>query len=250
MKGRNISIIDFVTDPQLLGLSVSKPQETLLRAIYGLPLPESQLEIWNACTGRESYPRHGFSEATVICGARSGKDSRIACPIASFEAALGNHDRYLTKGERAVIPLVAQDMRGSRIAFNYLKSHFTDSSLLKSMLEDEPLSNEIKLTNRTSIMCFPSTQSSLRGWSMPVGIMDEIGFWRLEGSADSDSEIQSSIRRGMINFDRTHLIKISSPYMKSGVLHDDFKNHFGIDSPDVLVWRAPSTVMNPNLKGI
>jgi hypothetical protein len=87
-------------------------------------------------------------------------------------------------------------MRGSRIAFNYLKSHFTDSSLLKSMLEDEPLSNEIKLTNRTSIMCFPSTQSSLRGWSMPVGIMDEIGFCRLEGSADSDSEIQSSIRRG------------------------------------------------------
>ena len=31
MKGkRNISIIDFVTDPQLLGLSISKPQETLL----------------------------------------------------------------------------------------------------------------------------------------------------------------------------------------------------------------------------
>jgi hypothetical protein len=27
---RNISIIDFVTDPQLLGLSISKPQETLL----------------------------------------------------------------------------------------------------------------------------------------------------------------------------------------------------------------------------
>ena len=73
---------------------------------------------------------------------------------------------------------------------------------------------------------------------MPVGVMDEIGFWRLEGSSDSDVEIQSSIRRGMINFDRTKLIKISSPYMKSGVLHDDFKNHFGQDSPDVLVWRA------------
>ena len=89
---RSISIIDFVTDPQLLGLSISMPQETLLRAIYGLPLSKSQQEIWNACTGRESYPRHGFSEATVICGARSGKDSRIACPIASFEAALGNHE--------------------------------------------------------------------------------------------------------------------------------------------------------------
>jgi len=54
-----------------------------------------------------------------------------------FEAALGNHEKHLTKGEGAVIPLVAQDMRGSRIAFNYLKSYFTDSPLLKSMLEDE-----------------------------------------------------------------------------------------------------------------
>jgi len=89
------------------------------------------------CTGRERYPRHGFSEATIICGARSGKDSRIATPTAAFEAALGNHEKYLAKGERAVIPLVAQDMRGSRIAFNYLKSYFTESALLKSMLEDE-----------------------------------------------------------------------------------------------------------------
>ena len=51
---------------------------------------------------------------------------------------------------------------------------------------------------------------------MPVGIMDEVGFWRLEGSADCDAEIQTSIRRGMINFDRTKLIKISTPYMKVG----------------------------------
>ena len=99
----------------------------------------------------------------MICGARSGKDSRIACPIASFEAALGNHEKYLTRGERAVIPLVAQDTRGSRIAFSYLRSHFLDSPLLKSMLEDEPLSNEIRLTNRTSIMCFPRLSASLRG---------------------------------------------------------------------------------------
>jgi hypothetical protein len=114
---RNVSIVDFVTDPQLLGLSISQPQETLLRSIYGLPLSGSQQDIWQQCTGRETYPRHGFSEATIICGARSGKDSRIATPIAAFEASLGNHEKYLAKGERPVIPLVAQDMRGSRIAF-------------------------------------------------------------------------------------------------------------------------------------
>jgi hypothetical protein len=43
---QNISIVDFVTDPQLLGLSISKPQETLLRSIYGLAITKSMLDIW------------------------------------------------------------------------------------------------------------------------------------------------------------------------------------------------------------
>ena len=249
MKPKDISIVDFVTDSQILGLSVSKPQETLLRAIYGLPLPKVGKDIWTQCTGRETYPRHGFSEITALCGARAGKDSRIACPIASYEAALGNHHKNLARGERAVIPLVAQDTRGTRVAFGYLKSHFMESSILKSMLEDEPTANEIRLKNRITIMCFPSTAPSLRGWSIPIGVMDEVGYWRLEGSADSDVEIQSSIRRGMINFERTKLIKISSPYMRSGVLFDDYRNYYGADSPDVLVWRASSTLMNPSLRG-
>ena len=120
---RNVSIVDFVTDPQLLGLSISQPQETLLRSIYGLPLSGSRQDIWQQCTGRETYPRHGFSEATIICGARSGKDSRIATPIGAFEASLGDHEKHLAKGERAVIPLVAQDMRGSKITFSRLPRH-------------------------------------------------------------------------------------------------------------------------------
>jgi hypothetical protein len=44
------------------------------------------LEIWQQCTGREIAFRHGFSEATIICGARSGKDSWIVTPTAAFEA--------------------------------------------------------------------------------------------------------------------------------------------------------------------
>src|SRR5215471_11244424 len=127
---RNPSIVEYVTDSQLLGLSISDAQETLLRAIYGLPLSNHQHEIFSLCTGRERYPVHGFSEAAIIAGARAGKDSRIAAPIASYEATFGNHEKYLVRGERAVIPVVAQDTRTTRIAFGYLKSHFLESPLL------------------------------------------------------------------------------------------------------------------------
>lgn len=240
-------IIEFVTDPQLLGLSISEPQEALLRVIYGLPLSAALLDMYRYCTARESYLDGGFGEATVLAGARAGKDSRIAAPIVCYEAIFGGHDRGLSRGERAIIPLVAQDKKASGVAFGYIKGYLAESKLLSSMIE-EVLSLEIQLKNGISIVCFPCTHRSLRGWSIPAAVMDEVAFFRLEGSADSDVEIQASIRRGMLNFPSTRLIKISTPYMKSGVLYEDFKRYYGQDSQDVLVWKASSVLMNPSLK--
>jgi hypothetical protein len=66
-------------------------------------------------------PTAPFAEATVIAGARAGKDSRIAAPIACLEAIFGRHPRHLTRGERGVIPIVAQDQRATKIAFGYIR---------------------------------------------------------------------------------------------------------------------------------
>jgi hypothetical protein len=127
-------IIEFTTDPQFLGLSISPAQETLLRAIYGLPLSAEQLELWWLCTGRTAYPASPFGEVTVVAGARAGKDSRIATPVLAYEATFGGHERDLGKGERAVFPLVAQDSRGSGVAYGYLRDYFTESPLLRRLV--------------------------------------------------------------------------------------------------------------------
>ena len=86
-----------------------------------------------------------------------------------------------------------------------------------------------------------------RGWSIPCAVLDELAFWRLEGSADSDAEVVASVRRGMIAFGETRMVKISTPYMRGGVLYDDFRRHFGKDQQDVLVWRGSSSLMNPTI---
>ena len=241
------SIIEFVKDPQLLGLSLSEAQETLLRSIYGLPLNENQLALYRQCTGRAESPSAPFGEVTVVAGARAGKDSRIAAPIVSYEALFGDHKDYLQRGERAVIPLVAQDQRATRIAYSYIRDYLTGSPLLESMVE-EVFSSEIRLTNRVDISCFPSTLRSLRGWSIPCGVMDELAFFRLEGAVDSDAEIQASVRRGMLSFPSPMLVKISTPYMKSGILWNDFHTAFGQEDPDRLVWKASTVLMNPSIK--
>jgi hypothetical protein len=242
------SIIEFITDPQGLGLTLSLAQEVLLRAIYGLPLHlADHLDLWRLCTGRETYREQSFGEVTVIAGARSGKDSRIAAPMVAYEAAYGGHEAHLARGERGVIPLVAQDQRATRVAFTYVRDYVTGSPALRELLEDEPLALELRLANRLGVVCFPCTLRSLRGFSVPAGVMDELGFYRLEGAVDSDAEIQASIRRGMLAFPSPRLAKISTPYMRSGVLYDDFWRAFGQDDPDLLVWKAPTSLMNPTL---
>ena len=224
---------------------MSPAQETLLRGIYGLPLPSADhLDLWHQCTGRETYPAQPFGEVTVIPGARAGKDSRIAAPVVLYEALFGGHEAHLARGERAVIPLVAQDQRATRVAFSYIRDSLVGSPLLNSMVADV-LALEIILTNRTTILCFPCTLRSLRGWSVPAGVLDELGYFRLEGQADSDAEIQAAIRRGMLAFPAPRLVKISTPYLKSGVLFDDFRRGFGQDNSDLLVWRASSAVDEP-----
>jgi len=240
-------IVEFVTDPQLLNLSLSEAQATLLRAIYGLPLSATQLDLFRTCTGRQNAPSAGFGEVTVIAGARAGKDSRISAPIMCYEALFGGHEVHLAKGERAMVPLIAQDLRATKIAFSYIRDYLTQSPLLASQIADVQ-TFELTLANGVHVACFPSTLRSVRGWSIPVAGLSEVAFFRLEGQANADVEIQASIRRGMIGFPQTRLVKISTPYMKSGVLHDDFIRGFGQDNPDLLVWRASTVLMNPTIK--
>ncbi len=43
------------------------------------------------------------------------------------------------------------------------------------------------------------------------------------------------------------LLCASSPYARRGALWDAFNRYFGKDDPNVLVWRAPTRVMNPSV---
>jgi hypothetical protein len=182
---------------------------------------------------------------TVIAGARAGKDSRIAAPVVCYEALFGGHERHLAKGERGVIALVAQDARATRVAFSYVKDYLTGSGArghggrgaqFRDHAHEWPHHRVLPLFR------------SLRGWTIPVGVLDELAFFRLEGQADSDVEVQASLRRGMLGFQAPRRVKISTPYMRSGVLWNDFRKGWGQGNPDLLVWRAPTALMNPSIR--
>jgi hypothetical protein len=129
-----------------------------------------------------------------------------------------------------------------------LFGHVPFSGRVDAGMLSEMLSSAITLTNGLTIECFPCTLRSLRGWTIPVGVLDELAFFRLEGQADSDVEVQASLRRAMLGFPAPRLVKISTPYMRSGVLWDDFRKGWEQDNPDLLVWRASTVLMDPSLR--
>lgn len=242
---------EFLVDPQLLGrprAQVSLAQRTALKTFDGEPLTPEELETYHACTGRERYPGVPFPEMTMIAGARSGKDSVIAAPSVLYEAVFAGHERHLTRGEHGTCVLVAQDQRATRVAYSYIRAYATGSPLVRRLVEEEREA-ELRFSNGMRIVCFASTAKSIRGFSIPAAVMDEMAFFRLESGADADVEIQTAIRRGGVGFPAPRLIKITTPYLRTGVVFDDFTRYWGQDDPDVLVWRAATSLMNPSIDG-
>ena len=71
----------------------------------------------------------------MIAGARAGKDSRIAALIVCYKALFGGHDPHLARGERGVIPLVAQDIRATQVAFGCTPSLLRNPALRAERLD-------------------------------------------------------------------------------------------------------------------
>jgi hypothetical protein len=237
------SIVQFVE--QDLGLPVSPAQRSLLKAIYAETPDAVDLDLYQRCTGRTAWPTQPIPEIVVIAGARSGKDSRIACPIVCFEALYGGHEKHLIPGEPARMTLIAQDRQGAGVAMSYIKAAFDREQLRGKVAKT--LADEIHLKNRISIAVHSCTKTSTRGFSIPCGILDEAAYFRLEGSANSDEEVEQAVRRGQIALPDSKLLIISTPYMMSGIVYQKHKEFFGVDSPDVLVWVAPTILMNPTV---
>ncbi len=239
-----MDIIDFIRDPQLIGGKLSPYQETALRLLYGLPLSVDQKEIARRALDRDELPRREFSEATFICGRRSGKSDRLAANIAVFEAVTGDHEKQLAPGERGHIVLIAQDKRAARVLYRYILAKFENSPLLSQLLHDVR-KEEIDLTNQLTMSIFPCSFRATRGFSIPVAILDEVAFFRVEG-VNVDREVINAIRPAQATFPRSKLIKISSPYAKQGDIYSDFASRH--DRPDLLCFKAPSWEMNPTIR--
>jgi hypothetical protein len=244
-----IDIITAIHDPNLFR-PLFGPEMTswgawlvFLKAAFGLPITEpSELALYRQCTRRENPPTVPPAEVDCIVGRRGGK-SRITSLVAAYLAACGDYANTLAPGETGVVAILACDREQARIILNYTREAFRVSNLLNSILADD-LAYEVRLKNRTAIRVMTQATAAVRGYTLVAAICEEAAFWRVEGR-DPGYEVVRSLRPGLATTGGP-LFKISSPYSKTGFLWDSYKRHFGKEGP-VLVWQAPTRLMNPTI---
>jgi len=244
-KLQDLNIIEFATDPNFLDLSFKErpAQEVILRVIYGLPLNDDQLKIYQKITKNKREFEAGLEkeEAILVLGARSGK-SLIASVIALFESTRQKWQKYLNKGESgyAVIVSTRQKQSEQIIQANCLRL-MQNSNNLKGLIKDFTMS-ELTLKNNMKIVSSPCLSDSYRGVPIIFLACDEIGHFFVEGPK-ADSEILGALLPRMSQFYGAKLILVSTPAGKQGSLWSYYDK--GFKEHKRLTAQSDSLFMNP-----
>ena len=104
----------------------------------------------------------------------------------------------------------------------------------------------LQLSNCINIEITTNSFRSVRGYTIVAALLDEVAYWRNDESVNPDSETLTAMRPAMATVPGAILIGASSPYSKRGVLHEAFREHFGKNDSNVLVWKATTREMNPS----
>ena len=231
----------FCSDPQLVGEPISKPWSVFYNAIEGLPLDAAEIEIFCACSGRDSYAPRVYTEATALAGRRSEKTSTglkyMLWKLLTTPEWLKMHCGTIR------IPVIAQDMRIAKDIKKTAEHLVLNSPLLKNEVA-EVLATEIQFRNGVFLTTYPATWSSTRGLSCPGAFLDELAFVSVDGG--SDVELVRQVRPSMVRYGTLkRLLKLTTPWQRSGLVYDEFSHRS--ERPDLLVWQASTHFMTPRV---
>ena len=242
----SVSIRDAMTDRQLFGTTFGGDSfaawRALLAGFYNLPLDDDEAATFKALTGRSETPQEAAHELWLAVGRRGGK-SHVAALLAVYLAAFHDYRDRLAPGEIATAMVIASDRRQARSVMRYISGLVNENPMLRRMVLREN-SEQIEFNNRAAIEVHTASHRAVRGYTLSAAILDEIAFWHVEG-ANPDVEVIAALRPALATLGGK-LVALSSPYARRGVLWNQYRRHFGHDSP-VLVAQAPSRTMNPLL---
>jgi hypothetical protein len=246
-----IEITDALADPNLFGPWFSGPSwstwRAVLKAAFRILMDNAEeLKLFRAVAQRDP-PRRRVRQLVVVAGRRAGKDS-IASAICAYAAGFTDYraEGLLRPGEAASVMCLAVDKQQASIIQKYTAGYFDRVPLLKPLVTRET-SDGFELSTGATLEVLASNFRNIRGRSVACCVMDEVGFWRSELTQTPDTEAYSALMPSLMTIPNSMLIAISTPYRRSGLLYQMWKDHFGKDDDDILVVHGASRVFNPTL---
>lgn len=217
-----------------------------LKALFALPMTKGELTLYRQCTGRQNPPEKPFREVWCPTGRRSGK-SFVAALVAVFIACFFDYKMFAVAGESIIVAVIAADRRQAGVIIKYILAFLHSIPMLNKLIVAER-AESVDLANGVTISVMTCSYRSIRGPSYAAVICDEIAFWHDALSANPATEVLRAVRPGLATIPDSLLLCISSPWARTGPLYEAFSRHHGRDESDVMIWSAPTTVMNPTIK--
>lgn len=214
-----------------------------LKSLFALPMDKGERRVFKKCTGLKKAPTMQAREAYVVAGRRSGK-SFISAVVSVFLALFHDWKPFLATGEKGWIFIVATDRAQAKIIKNYVSGILASSPLFRKAVKRE-LRDEIELQNNIIISIKTCDFRSIRGYTVVAAICEELAFWKDEQSANPAQEVLVALKPALATVSGSLLIGISTPYSRSGVLWDMYRERGERGAP--LVWQAPTQTMNPTV---
>jgi hypothetical protein len=149
----------------------------------------------------------------------------------------------LAPGERGVIQIIAADRPQAGVIFRYVSAILHSNPVFEQYILNET-KEKIELSTGVDIQVMTCSYRTIRGRTVVDCNCDEVAFWRIEG-ADPAHEILAAIRPSMATIPNAMLWLITSPYSRSGVPYEMYRDYYGEEDSEVLVWVSPTRTMNP-----
>lgn len=206
-----------------------------LKTVFAIQMSADEFEVFRARTGRQQYFSAAVREGYAIAGRRAGK-SQIAALIAIYLACFCKWP-MLVEGETGIVLIVASEKPQAQVIFKYVKGLVNSVPALKDEVTRDT-GTVVEFGNLgTAIEVRAASVAGLRGPTY-IGVLgDEVAFWKDEDSSNPDSEVLEAVRPALSTTGGP-LLLFSSPYARRGVLWQAFKENFGNDRSDILVWQA------------
>jgi hypothetical protein len=216
----------------------------MLSAAFNAPMDAGQEEAYNCATDRTTQPAN-LRELWMIIGRRGGKDA-VGAFIALYLACSRNWKREFKSGETVVGMIICPDRKQGRVALNYMADYAQNIPEF-SRVFSHALKESIHFTNGIHIEIHTASFRSVRGYTVPFCILDEIAFFRSDDAASPDTEIIAALKPAMVTVTKPLLMAITTPYARRGEVWRMYRDHYGKESDSVLVVQGPTQAFNPDV---